>query len=194
MKNTHCHSKEHAAKKIDILDNPKRREALPPEKIFNRIPIKKTDTILDVGAGTGFLTIPVATLVEEGVVYALDADPHMIEIIHAKAHNEKINNIQTIKGTVEHMPLSEGSVDIVLASLVLHEIQPLPKVLQKIKHVLKQNGYFVCIEIESEETPESGPHRIPSETMEQQLIQAGFHVKEKIKPTDTLYIMIAQNI
>lgn len=48
------------------------------------LPIKKSDNFLDLGAGTGYITIPAAKVVE-GMVYALDTDSNMLEVVIAKA-------------------------------------------------------------------------------------------------------------
>src|SRR5690554_2228198 len=123
MKKNHCHSNEveRLGGKIQVLDGPERRGGLPPEKQLIMLPIKKTDNILDLGTGTGFLAIPAANMVK-GAVYALDIDPSMLQIINAKAKEENVKNIQPIKGSIDHIPLSDDSIDIVLASLVLHEV------------------------------------------------------------------------
>lgn len=193
MKKNHCHSNEMEGLggKIEFLDGPERRGGLPPEKLLNMLPIKKTDNILDLGTGTGFLAIPAANMVK-GAVYALDIDPSMLEIINAKAKEENVKNIQPIKGSIDHIPLSDDSIDIVLASLVLHEVKGLSNALQQIKQVLKDDGHFVCVEFETEEKSTDGPPRISSSMMEQEIINAGLRITEKLFPTDSLYVFIVR--
>lgn len=64
---------EHAAK----LDNPERRKALPPETILTLLDIQTGDTVLDLGAGTGYFTLPASKLCRE--VIALDVEPQMLD-------------------------------------------------------------------------------------------------------------------
>ena len=192
MKNhDHSHHKGNFEKKVASLDNAKRREEFPPEQLLKQFPINANDTILDIGAGTGFLTIPAAKATE-GLVYALDIDPKMLQIIRSKADEEGLKNIRTIKEEMKDLPLSTNSMDIVLASLVLHEINPLPETLQFINQVLKIKGTFVCVELEKEENPSQHHPRIASAEMEQQLNRAGFEVTKKYHPTDAIYVIIAQ--
>ena len=87
------------------------------------IPLKETDSLLDFGAGTGYLSIPAAKRIK-GNVYALDIDPSMLEILNEKALKEKLTNIVLVQGSMEGLPLPDGSIDLIIASLVLHEIQP----------------------------------------------------------------------
>ena len=193
MKNNkhNCKNADRLAHKIAFLENPEKRGDIPPEKLFGMLPIKKTDNILDFGAGTGYLTIPAAKMVD-GQVYALDLDSGMLEIINAKAHDAQLTNIQTIQGNTDTIPLPNESIDIVLASLVLHEVKPLAPTLQQINEVLKEDGYFVCVEIEAKEVTIVGPPRIPSPIMEEELLKAGFNITKKLSPSESIYIFIAQ--
>lgn len=172
---------QHLAKKIKFLDMPERILSFPPEELLQMLPINKSDNILDLGAGTGFLTIPASKIVDE-FVYALNMDPKMLEIIYYKAQDEAISNIRLLKESIDNIPLPEDSIDIVLVSLILHEVKPLSNTLQHIKRVLKKGGYFLCFELEKKESSFDGPPihmRIPSSTMEQEIINAGFTIVKK---------------
>ena len=185
---------EHEAAKIAFLDSAMRRNTLPPEEILNLLPIQKDTNILDAGAGTGYFTIPAAKQTA-GVVYALDIDARMLGVIDAKARTEGITNIQLVQGMINDIPLFDGSVDIVLASLILHEVGALPPVLTQITRVIKPGGYFLCIEYEKEESTVKGPPvqiRIPSVEMERQLMYAGFTIVQKNFLCESLYVIIAQ--
>ena len=100
--------------KMDFLDGVQRKELLSPEEILSRLSIDKSDNILDVGAGSGFLTIPVATMVNE-TVFALDIDQRMLNVIQAKAKDRNIENIQLLQGDIDNISLPARSIDIVLA-------------------------------------------------------------------------------
>ncbi len=178
-------------KKVEFLDSLKRREEFPPEQQLKLLPINNNDNILDIGAGTGFLTIPAAKLTH-GMVYALDIDPNMLQIAYSKATNDGLENVRTIQGEMKDVPLSANSIDIVLASLVLHEIKPLSETLQLINQVLKVKGYLACVELEEGENPNHNHPRISSSKMEQELNKAGFEVIKKFYPTDSIYVLIAQ--
>ncbi len=181
-------------RKINFLENPERLKVLSPEEMLSMLPIKKSNTILDLGAGTGYLSIPAARMIDN-LVYALDSDSQMLEFIDSKSKDKNITNIQLVEGRTDNIPLTDDSIDIVIASLILHEVNPLSKTLQEIKRVLKVGGYFLCFEYEKNENSMSGPPmhiRIPVSTMEQELIAAGFSVIQKSYPTDYLYIIIAK--
>jgi ubiquinone/menaquinone biosynthesis C-methylase UbiE len=185
---------KHLKRIADYLESQERRKLFPPEGFLKMLPLKKSDTILDLGAGTGYIAIPAAKMVE-GLVYALDKDPEMLEVIKSRAQDEHITNIKSVKGSIDDIPLPDDSIDIVLASLVLHEVKPVSKSLQQIKRVLKEGGYCLCFEFENKESPIKGPPmniRISSSTMEQELINAGFTIIQKSFPRDHVYIFVVK--
>lgn len=180
--------------KIAFLDGRQRKELLPPEEILNLLTINKSDNILDVGAGSGFLTIPVAKMVNESV-FALDMDQRMLKVIQAKAEDDNIDNIKLIQGNIDNIPLPAESIDIVLASLILHEVKELPKVINQIGLVLKSGGHFLCLEYEKDERFVQGPPmniRIKSSELEEELMRAGFNIVRKEFPQESIYIIIAK--
>lgn len=180
-------------RRVEFLESSERRKEVPPEKILGMLPVKKSDNFLDLGAGTGYFSIPAAKLVE-GQVFALDIEPKMLEMIESKVMKENITNVKTLKASIDDIPLSDHSIDFVIVSLVLHEIKHLlSSSLQEVKRVLKPNGYFACIEFEKQENPTHNHPRISSSTMEQVITKTGLKVTEKLYPGEGIYIIIAKN-
>ncbi|RKL68081.1 SAM-dependent methyltransferase [Salipaludibacillus neizhouensis] len=186
----HPHGK-HSKGKVSYLESPERRKEFSPEQLLNMIPVKETDSMLDFGAGTGYFSIPAAKRIK-GNVYAMDIDAGMLEIINEKALEEQLTNIVPVQGSMEALPLPDGSIDVIIASLVLHEIQPLAPLLQQMKNVLKNEGYLICLELEPKGSSEKAP-RITLEGMEREMKEAGFQVTEKFFPAESLYMLVAQN-
>ncbi|PWU69836.1 MULTISPECIES: class I SAM-dependent methyltransferase [Gracilibacillus] len=182
--------KKHFMKKVEFLENPEKRGGILPEELLDMLPIQQTDTFLDLGAGTGYLTIPAAKRVK-GSVFALDIDDQMLALIHSKAKKEHLTNIQTINSRIEDISLPSHSIDFSIASLVLHEIEPLSESLQQIKRVLKSGGYFVCVEFEKKDSPAPHHPRISSTMMEEKIRNTGLEVIERY-PKEEIYIIVAQ--
>ncbi|WP_236888025.1 class I SAM-dependent methyltransferase [Cytobacillus oceanisediminis] len=99
------------------------------------IPIKNTYKISDIGAGTGYITVPAARATA-GMVYALDIDGDMLDVIKSKVEKEKNGNIIILKESINHIPLPDNSIGLALASLVLHEMPSLPRALRQINECL----------------------------------------------------------
>ena len=105
------------------------------EAVLNAVGLNRTHTVLDVGAGTGFLTEAAARIASK--VIALDFSRGMSDEAIAKMGN---GNVEFRIGNVESMPLQDSSVDTVIGNMVLHHC-PHPKVaFSEISRVLKSNG------------------------------------------------------
>src|SRR5699024_1860300 len=163
----------------EFLDDPQRRGDIPPEKLLKMLPVKNTGSMLDLGAGTGYFTIPFAKTVE-GPVYALDMDSNMLEVISSKANEENMQNVKPVQGRANEIPLSDHSVDFVLASLVLHDVKQLSDLLQQIKREIEDDGYCICVALQNEDKPAHHLPRISSSIMEQQTVNAGLQVTQTL--------------
>lgn len=185
----HLHDKDSKGK-VSYLESSERKREFSPEQLLNLIPLKETDNILDFGAGTGYFSVPVSKRTA-GKVYALDIDMAMLEIIKEKALKEQLTNIVPVQESIEELSLPDGSIDLIIASLVLHEIQPLGPLLKQMRNVMKKEGYLICLELEPKGSADKGP-RINMEGMEQEMKDAGFQITEKHFPAESLYMLIAQ--
>lgn len=177
-----------------MLENAERENDFPAEQLLKLLPIEKTHHILDLGAGTGYLTMPAAKQTD-GIVYALDLDGGILDYLDTKAQKEKLGNLKTLEASFNDIPLEDNAIDIALASISLHEITPLSSALKETFRVMKKNGYFLCIELEKNETS-TGP-RVHSSIMEEELQNAGFSIKEKLFPStkimnQDIYMIISQ--
>ncbi|WP_274648776.1 class I SAM-dependent methyltransferase [Paenibacillus humicola] len=179
-------------KNKEVLESPERKKLLSPEQLLEMLPIQKGDRILDIGAGTGYFSIPAAQMTE-GTVYALDLEPEMLAALKSKIEEQSIPNIELVEASMTDMPFKDHSIDIVIASLVLHAVKPISMSLNEIKRVMKPNAHLVICEWEPKESPMGPPMkiRISSKDMEQALHESGFSIKKHVSPTDFLYIFIA---
>lgn len=179
--------------KMAKLDNPERRKALPPEKILSLLDIKERDAVMDLGAGIGYFTIPAAALTS-GKVYALDVEEQMLEALKQRIDEQHLSNVELVEGVIENIPLEKDRVEKIIASLVLHEVDPLSKGLQEIHRVLKSQGLILCLEWEKKPMEQGPPphHRIHSDDMRKALEEHGFNIVSLTFPTDQHYLIVAQ--
>ena len=166
-------------KNLEKLDNPKRRQSMPPEETLRKFNISDKGTLLDIGCGIGYFTIPAATILNKGKVIGLDIMLEMIDYAKEKATN--FNNIEFRKSEEYSFPVDDASVDYVFISNVIHEIEDKPRYFKEITRVLKLKGFFCIIDWEKKET-EMGPsinERISKEEMIQTCADANFkHVED----------------
>jgi len=189
----HNQSNQNFLTKIAFLESKQRERLIPPETLISEMPIEKNHTLLDIGAGTGFFTIPMAQNTS-GKVYAMDPDRRMLSIIEDKAKEKGLTNIELIQDYIENLNLQNDSVDFAMASLILHEVSSLSKALSKIYEVLKSGGHLLCLEYEKDDLIVEGPPmsiRIGSEELEDSLSLIGFEIVKKTKINDGIYTVLA---
>ncbi len=182
--------------KIAFLDSKQREQLIPPEVLIRQMPIQKNHTLLDVGAGSGYFTIPMAESTSS-TVYAVDPDQRMLSIIENKAKEKGLSNIQLLQDYAESLSIQNHSIDFVMASLILHEVSSLSTALTKIFEVLKTGGHLLCLEYEKDDLIMDGPPmsiRIPSEDLENTLLAIGFDIVKKSKINDAIYTVLAVKI
>lgn len=131
-------------KHIAKLDSPERRKMLPPEEILKQLDIQPGHTVADIGCGPGYFTIPIASVAQ--TVYGVDVSTEMLGLLKGKADEQGLRNISMVESAAEHIELPDHSVDRVICSLVLHEVDDLSQTLLEFKRILRTGGKLLLIE------------------------------------------------
>lgn len=103
--------------------------------------------ILDVGAGTGRLSVKLAKLGAN--ITALDVSDKMLEKIK-KTRNQEI---KIIIGDAEAMPFEDETFDIVVAAFLIVHLKDPTKFFDEVYRVLKDGGIFVVTNINQKDSP-----------------------------------------
>jgi ubiquinone/menaquinone biosynthesis C-methylase UbiE len=117
--------------------------------------IKPGDKVLDVGCGTGNLTLTAKTVAgASGSVYGIDPSPEMIDVARKKARRIGSEAVFDI-GVVEKIAFPEATFDVVISRLVIHH---LPGDLKRqgfaeIFRVLKPGGLFLLADFNPPANP-----------------------------------------
>jgi demethylmenaquinone methyltransferase/2-methoxy-6-polyprenyl-1,4-benzoquinol methylase/phosphoethanolamine N-methyltransferase len=83
--------------------------------------IKPGDTVLDVGCGTGEVTLRAKSRAMDGKVYGVDPAPEMISVARKKAARKGLD-IDFRVGVIESLPFPDASIDVVTSSLMMHHL------------------------------------------------------------------------
>lgn len=124
------------------LDNPWRREVLPPKETLEKYNISKHANIADIGAGTGYFTNELIHITD-GAIYALDISEDMLNHLEEHKVSERIQTIQTKE---DHLILPDKSVDVVLMVNVLHEVPNMDEFMNELNRILTDDGKLIIIE------------------------------------------------
>jgi ArsR family transcriptional regulator len=94
--------------------------------------------VADLGTGTGRM---LAGLLERAAqVIAVDASPVLLEQARRRVQTERLDGVDLRLGDLEHLPLSDGEVDTVVANMVLHHAPEPARALLEIRRVLCPGG------------------------------------------------------
>ena len=111
--------------------------------------IRPGDRVLDIGCGTGSLTIAAARAAgPTGRVVGVEPGVEMIERARAKARRSKLP-IEFVATAGEALPFPAASFDVVLLSLVLHQLpsDPLHGTASQIRRVLAPGGRLLAVDL-----------------------------------------------
>jgi ubiquinone/menaquinone biosynthesis C-methylase UbiE len=125
--------------------------------------VKPGDKVADIGAGTGFIARRLAQRVgSEGIVYAEDIQPEMLQMLSGNLRNGGITNVRTVLGTETDPKLPRKSLDLVVMVDVYHEFDYPYEMLSQICAALKPNGRVAFVEFKAEDpdVPILGAHKM----------------------------------
>jgi demethylmenaquinone methyltransferase/2-methoxy-6-polyprenyl-1,4-benzoquinol methylase len=113
-----------------------------PVKTLQGAYIEPGQTILEVGCGTGFFTIPAAELIgDEGCLVAMDLSSGYIEQVSKKVHNADLKNVRIVKRDALDTGLDTASIDkVLLFGVIPFPLLPLNRLLSEMYRVLKPEG------------------------------------------------------
>lgn len=174
-------------KNIEKLDNSERRRTMPPEETLLKFKVEDNGTLLDVGCGIGYFTVPASKLLKNSGVIGIDIVPEILDFAREKASG--INNIEFRTSEEYAFPVESDSVKYVLICNVIHEVEDVARYFDEVRRVLKDDGYFLIIDWDKR-VMEVGPplqDRISVDEMIQLCSSAGFTTIETIEVSLTQY-------
>lgn len=131
---------------IGSFDNPLRRLLHRPERILARL-VQEGQTVLDVGPGMGYFTLPLARMVgPNGTVIAADLQPQMLAGLRRRAERAGLaSRIQLHRSQPDQLGV-DTPVDFALAFWMLHEVRDPTAFLGQIHAVLKPGARLLVVE------------------------------------------------
>jgi SAM-dependent methyltransferase len=136
----------------DWLERSEREIEEEPDKALDALGPLTGLTVADVGAGSGYFTVRLASRVgPKGRVYANDLQPEMLKMLAARLAREKVQNVTLVQGITDDPKLPASTVDLVLMVDVYHELSEPQKMLRAIRAALKPGGRLVLLEYRKED-------------------------------------------
>lgn len=164
-----------------------------PELLINVLSIRHGMKVADVGAGTGFMTIPLAKKVgRHGFVIATDLQPAMLDQIHNR--HDLPDNVYTILSTAYQSGLTANTFDLILLVDVYHEAPRPDLLLKDLKSALKSTGRLVLVEYRKEDprVPIHKDHKMTSVQIQRELHANGFRLIQQFEHLPWQHLLIFQ--
>jgi len=167
-----------------------------PQTNLDQFGLQEGDRVADLGSGSGFYSLAAAKMVgDKGRVYAVDIQKDMLAKLKSTAQSEHLLNIEVIWGnldTVGGTKLRDMSIDAIIVSNTLFQIEHKSNFAREIKRIIKRTGRVLLVDW-SDSFSNMGPdekHVVREAEAKKIFEDAGFALEKSINAGDYHYGLI----
>jgi len=147
---------EDVEKYIAFLERPERAVWQKPDEVVAALALKGNETVVDLGAGSGYFAFRFAAALPGGRVIAADIEPEMVRHMHHRAMTDGVQNLEaTLIDPGD--PAVPAGADVVFICDVLHHVSDRPAWLAKLAGEMKAGARLVLIEFKEGDLPQGPP-------------------------------------
>ncbi len=155
---------------------------IKPEEIIDDLPLEKGMAAADFGCGSGGWVIPLSKKLEDGIVYAVDLLEEPLSALRGKVERESISNIKIIRENIEEgTEIRSDSVDLVLMTNFLFQVEDRKKVFSEAERILRTDGILLVVEWRLDSTLAPSIAKIGPEEVKGLAEEAGFKLEEEFQ-------------
>lgn len=187
------HSFADADQWAERFDAPERDAWQRPEVVIEALGIHAGQSVADIGAGTGYFTVRIASVVgREGRVLAVDVEPAMVEHIRKRAAVAGLDNVEAILTQANEPGLGPASVDLVFICDTWHHIDDRLRYLDELGAVLRPGGRAAIVDFKPGELPVGPPqgHKLAPEDVIAEFTEAGWKLREELDVLPYQYVLV----
>jgi predicted methyltransferase len=180
---------------LGLLDAPDRDQWSKPDQVMDALGVAEGSKVADVGAGGGWFTIHLSRRVgPNGIVYAEDIQPEMIEAINRRLLHANLTNVKPVLGMPNDARLPTGALDAVLIADSYREMdEPAGSAVPLLKNLarsLKPQGRIGILNF----TPGGGGpgpvERVAPETVVERAAESGLQLIKREDLPPFLYLLV----
>ncbi len=166
------------------------------DAILSQIGLLPGSTLVDIGSGDGYFSIPAARMVgDTGKVYALDMSAENLSGLEEAIRGNGLSNIHAAVGNAETTLPCEGCADFVLMANVLHDFENPVAALRNARRMLKPGGMLADLDWKKEKDQMHGPRfekRFDQQKVAGLMEEAGFKVMSSALVGPFHYLIIGE--
>lgn len=171
--------------RAEKLEDERRYRWCSLEEFYNLVRPDPTETLADLGSGTGFYTDLVASRI--GTVYAVDVQPEMHELYATKGVPP---NVKQVTADIADLPFDDDELDGAISTMTYHEFATADS-LAEVARVIRPGGKFCVVDWAAAGEGEAGPphsERIDIGDALSSLSNSGFAIDRATTRTETFVI------
>jgi SAM-dependent methyltransferase len=119
--------------------------------LLDALELRPDMVVADIGAGSGYFTMPMARRVPKGRVLATDIQTEMIDFLEARARTEGLSNVEGVLGRTDDAMLPTSGVDLVLLVDAYHQFDRPWEMARSIRRALRPGGRVALVEYRAED-------------------------------------------
>ncbi len=178
------HERRFRPSQMHRLEDPDRLAWLPPAEVLAHLSLQPGYTVADIGAGTGYFTLPIASAVgSAGRVLAVDVSPEMLDRLRARLAEAGLSSVDCVEAEASATTFPAGSCDVALLANVWHEFDDHAAVLDEVRRILRPLGRIALLDWRPDVERHHGPpleHRIAPDVAAASLTRAGFRLAQPL--------------
>ena len=132
--------------RIERLRSAGRLEYFDPALIWPVLDPAADGTLIDIGAGVGFLTLPFAARYPDAQVYGCDILEGMVALLREDATARGLDNLTALTMAPNAIDLPDDCADIVVMAQLHHELDEPEPLLAECKRLLRAGGTIAIID------------------------------------------------
>lgn len=147
------------------------------ERLREALRLQPGETVLEIGPGTGYYTLAVASWLEPGgTLHIFDLQQEMLDHTMGRAQAAGVANLEPRQGDARRMPYDDGTFDAAYLVAVLGEVPDQRAALRELRRVLKPDGRLVVGELLGD------PHMVTARALARLAAETGLRFERRVGP------------
>ncbi len=121
-------------------------DSLDPDRVLSMLPLRPYHSIVDIGCGKGYFSVPLAKYVSQGKLFASDTNKKLLEICRSKLTEVHLNNVEVIHFRGKKIPIENCSIDGAFMAFTLSSTKDKYGIIAEAKRFLQKGAWLAILE------------------------------------------------